>query len=80
MERIWPQYLQAKYLKSKRLLPFWPELIQAKAGDLLGFSARFCLLLFVYFGLDLFRTRLINCKLSHGEWKAFNLNIYKLNT
>jgi hypothetical protein len=30
----------------------------SQAGDLLEFLARYCLLLFVYFGLDLFRTRL----------------------
>jgi hypothetical protein len=30
MESFWPEYLQAKYLKSKHLLPFWPEFIQAK--------------------------------------------------
>jgi type IV secretory pathway TraG/TraD family ATPase VirD4 len=30
----------------------------SQASDLLGIITRYCLLLFVYFGLDLFRTRL----------------------
>jgi hypothetical protein len=30
----------------------------SQASDLFGFLARYCLLLFLYFGLDLFRTRL----------------------
>jgi hypothetical protein len=30
MESFWSEYLQAKYLNVKHLLPFWPELIQAK--------------------------------------------------
>jgi hypothetical protein len=30
----------------------------SQASDLFGFLARYCLLLFVYFGLELFGTRL----------------------
>jgi hypothetical protein len=30
----------------------------SEASDLFGYLARYCLLFFVYFGLDLFRTRL----------------------
>jgi hypothetical protein len=30
MEIFWLEYLQAKYLKFKQLLPFCPEFIQAK--------------------------------------------------
>jgi hypothetical protein len=32
MESFWPEYLQAKYLKLKQLLPFCPEFIQAKSA------------------------------------------------
>ena len=38
MERFWPEYLQAKYLELKHLLPFWPEFIQAKPAICLDFS------------------------------------------
>jgi hypothetical protein len=35
------------------------KIYSSQAGDhLLGFLARYCLILFVYFGLDLFRTKL----------------------
>ena len=56
MESFLPEYLEAKYLKLKQLLPIWPEIIQAKPA--ICSSQRHCLLLFVCFGLDLFRTRL----------------------
>jgi hypothetical protein len=37
MERLWPGCFQAKYLKLKQLLPFWPEFIQAKPAICLDF-------------------------------------------
>jgi hypothetical protein len=30
IESLRPGFFQAKYLKLKHLMPFWPELIQAK--------------------------------------------------
>jgi hypothetical protein len=37
MERFWPEYLQAKYLELKRLLPFRLQFIQAKPAICLDF-------------------------------------------
>jgi hypothetical protein len=37
MGSFWPEYLQAKYLKLKQLLPFCPEFIQAQPTICLDF-------------------------------------------
>jgi hypothetical protein len=37
MESLWLGYFQAKYLKLKPHLPFWPEFIQAKPAFCLDF-------------------------------------------
>jgi hypothetical protein len=37
MESLCPGFFQAKYLKLKQLLPFWPEFIQAKPTICLDF-------------------------------------------
>jgi hypothetical protein len=37
MESLWPGFFEAKYLKLKHLLPFWPEFIQAKPAICLDF-------------------------------------------
>jgi hypothetical protein len=37
MESLWLGFFQAKYLKLKHLLPFWPEFIQGKPAICLDF-------------------------------------------
>jgi hypothetical protein len=37
MESLWLGFFQAKYLKLKHLLPFWPEFIQVKQAICLDF-------------------------------------------
>jgi hypothetical protein len=67
-------------------LPFWPEFIQAKPAICFDwFLARYCYfcsytLDWIYSVKDCHNFLTHNCKLSHGEWKAFGLNIYKPNT
>jgi hypothetical protein len=75
----------SQILKLKHFLPFWPEFIQAKLAICLDFQhdiVYFCsyILDSIYSGQDCHNFLTDNCKLSHGEWKAFGLNIYKPNT
>jgi hypothetical protein len=85
MESFWPEYLQAKYLKLKHLQPFWPGFLQAKPAiclDIYHDIVYFCsfILAWIYSGQDYHNFLTHNYKLSHGEWKVFDLNIYKPNT
>jgi hypothetical protein len=43
MESFWREYLRAKYLKLKHLLPFWPEFIQAKPAIIRQYNFARCL-------------------------------------
>jgi hypothetical protein len=57
----------------------------SQASVLFGFLARYCFLFsfflaWIYSGRDDHNVLTHNIKLSHGEWKAFGLNIYKPNT
>jgi hypothetical protein len=57
----------------------------SQASVLFGFLARYCLLFsfvlaWIYSERDYHNVLTHNFKLSHGEWKAFGLNIYKTNT
>jgi hypothetical protein len=75
MERFWPEYLQAKYLELKHLLPYWPEFIPAKPAILFGYLARYCyfcsyILDWIYSGQDCHNFLTHNCKLSQSEWKG----------
>jgi hypothetical protein len=84
MGSFWPGFFQAKYLKLKQLLPFWPE-FTSQASDLFGFLARYSylcsyILAWNYSVQDYHNFLTYNCKLSQEEWKAFVLDFFKPNT
>jgi hypothetical protein len=75
----------SQILEIEQLLPFWTEFIQAKPAICLDFKhdiVYFCsyILDWLYSGQDCHTFLTHNCKLSHGEWKAFGLDLFKPNT